>query len=121
MSEEEDYDRIEEESAEEIEAIKQKRLTEGTKTSYNGKMRVFLTYLRDKEPDAITEDSDLNFDEFSIDMFLKFIAEKQKGNDKEEGLTFSACSVFFLFRISSFDSSPLTFLLGLSFRLILLL
>ena len=102
MASQEYYDQFEGESADEIEAIKQKRLTEGTKTSYSGKMRKFLTYLQEKEPDAITEDLDLNFEYFSIDMFFKFIAEKQKGTEEEAGLTFSACSVPFLVQFLQF-------------------
>jgi hypothetical protein len=90
MSEEEDLDAIEEVSADEIEAIKQRRLTGGTRKSYHGKVKTFLSYLLQNEPRAITANMDLNFEEFELKMFLKFIAEKQKG---EERLSFSACSV----------------------------
>ncbi len=86
---------FEEESADEIEAIKQKRLTDGTKSSYNSKMRVFLTWLLENKPLAITAEGDLDFDTFELEMFLGFIAEKQ-GNG---GLSFSACSVSFPFWI----------------------
>ncbi len=96
----------------EIEAIKQMRLVPETKSSYAGKMKIFIAHLAEKHPEVLTEDYEIILEDLTVEFFQEFIVKKQR----EDGLGFSALSVpNFPRQIGKIPTCPLPPILRLFF------
>lgn len=76
----------------EIEAIKGMRLVDKTKRTYESKNKLFKAFLGEKYPIMMTPSGDIDLELLTIEEFQMFIMKKQR----EERLSFSACSVLFI-------------------------
>jgi hypothetical protein len=72
----------------EIEAIKELRLVQRTRNSYDSKNKGFASYLLSSYPHMLL-DGKINLDALTLEAFQAFIVKKQS----VDKLSFSACSV----------------------------